>query len=395
MSKIAIIMVLPIEYNTSSMLRCRSIISALAEIGHNITCFCPYPDEKNKYFSNESINISDLKIHRFANVIHNNSSSNAIQERTSFKKSIKEIIRKSIRKIDVFGSTLLYLPKRKNISKVILSENFDILLTFSDPMPAHMIGKYCKRKNPKLCYIQQWGDPLASDTISKVAQPVWVRKIIERSLLKSADRICYVSPFTCEEQKKLYPKQAKNMIFLPTPSLTYEEERVVSNGVCLGYFGSYYSLARNLIPFYEAAKQHNEIKFYIIGDSDITLESTDNITVISRVSPNELNEYMKKIDVIVCLMNIKGNQIPGKVYHDASSSKDILFIKDGEYGNQIQTFFEKYNHYTFVENNIEEISKAFVFYVENGVPKRKPIIEFESKNIANQLIGEQKRRKND
>lgn len=57
------------------------------------------------------------------------------------------------------------------------------MITFSDPMPAHIIEKYCKKHNKSIRYIQQWGDPLASDTISKIAQPVWLRKIIENSLL--------------------------------------------------------------------------------------------------------------------------------------------------------------------------------------------------------------------
>ncbi len=385
MSKIAIILVLPLEYNTSSMLRCKSVINALCELGHSVKCYCPYPDTNSKYYSNDYVKNPKLKVFRFGNK-KNSIHQPKVDEVKSLKTVVKAFGLKLFHKIDVFGSTLLYLPERKRISKSISDNDYDFLISFSDPMPAHMIGKYCKRHNRNIRYIQQWGDPLASDTISKIAQPVWIRKIIEKKLIKDADRICYVSPFTCQEQKRLFPRYASKMVFLPTPSLSYYDSTPENDKICLGYFGSYNSVARNIIPFYEAAKQNKDVYFYIIGDSDINLESTENITIINRVSPNELDEYMRKINVIVCLMNLKGNQIPGKVYHDASSSKDILLIKDGEYGTEIQNFLSKYNHYTFVNNDINSICEAIKKYHDDGIPNRKPVEDFKAVTVARKLI---------
>lgn len=387
MARIAIILVLPIEYNTSSMLRCRTIIKALAEMGHELKCYCPNADKNNKYFSKEEMSIPQVELFRFGgepwSVKKRTVESN---ENRSFKQRVKSKALSLFRKFDVFGSTLLYLPERERISRDIYKGNFDILLSFSDPMPAHMIAKYCKKHNPELKLIQQWGDPLASDTISKIAQPVWMRKIIEKSLLKDADKVCYVSPFTCEEQKQLFKKYSDKMVFLPTPSLIYTESALPSTKLCIGYFGSYNSVARDIRPFYEAAKLNKDVEFLIVGDSDIKLESASNITVIDRVSPDTLDGYMQKVSVIVCLMNLKGNQIPGKVYHDASSNKDILLIKDGEYGNDIQAFFEKYDHYTFVDNTVASINSAIKQYLKQGVPLRKPVAEFEASSIAKKLI---------
>lgn len=387
MAKIAVILVLPIEYNTSSMLRCRAIISALGEMGHELKCYCPNPDKNSKYFGKDDVKIPRMEIFRFGGKAWSETKGELGQNAKHFLKSrIKDMALQVFRKVDVFGSTLLYLPERKCIADDIAKGEFEILLSFSDPMPAHMIAKYCKQHNPQLRYIQQWGDPLASDTISKIAQPVWVRKCIEEILLRPADKVCYVSPFTCEEQKRLFTRQANKMIFLPTPSLTYAESTPVLEKICIGYFGSYNSIARDIRPFYKAAMQNRDAKFLIIGDSDLTLESTDNISIINRVPPDELNGYMKKVNVIVCLMNSKGNQIPGKVYHDASSTKDILFIKDGEYGDAIQTFFEKYDHYTFVDNTTPSIDIAIKQYLHNGVPVRKPVKDFEASNIAKKLV---------
>ncbi len=389
MSKIAVVLALPIEYNTSSMLRCRSIIAALGELGHEIKCFCPNPNTGSKYYSKEPVQIPGLEVFRFGRKAWDPSPASAGKgNRGGVKARLKGMTLGLFRKVDVFGSTLRYLPERKGISREISRGGFDILLSFSDPMPAHMIAKYCRQHNPGLRYVQQWGDPLAGDTISKIAQPVWLRKIIENNLLAPADRVCYVSPLTCEEQKMLFPKQAHKMIFLPTPSLDYEED-VSGEQLSLGYFGSYNSAARDLRPFYEAAKQNTDARFYIIGDSDLSLESTENVTVLQRIPHAELKDYMEKINVIVCLMNRKGNQIPGKVYHYASSTRDILFIKDGECGDAIQEFFQKYDHYTFVDNNARSIGDAIKGYLQNGVPVRRPVSDFRASAIAKVLIGEE------
>lgn len=391
MSRIAVILALPLEYSTSSMLRCRSIICALRDAGHQLTCFAPQPDINSKYYSADSWDGHGIATVTYAKAATaDNAKTTNIVGNISIKRQVKDIARSLFRKVDVFGSTLLYLPKRKFIAQEVKKGNYDILVSFSDPMPAHMIGKYCKQRNRNIWYIQQWGDPLASDTISKTAQPVWIRKLIENSLLNPADRICYVSPFTRDEQASLFPRHAKKMVFLPTPSISYPEEKTVNQktnpALCVGYFGSYNSSARNLLPFYKAAQQHPEIQFRIIGDSDLSLEPCGHITILQRIPPDQLNEYVRETDVLVCLMNHKGNQIPGKVYHDASLSKDILLIKDGEYGDAIQEFFEKYEHYTFVENDADSISAALEKYQREGVPVRRPVEAFSAKNVAEKLI---------
>ena len=390
MSRIAIILSLPAEYNTSSMLRCRAIIQSLISLGHTVKCYMPNPDKESKYYSTAET-INGCEVFRYGRVIKSGSyAEEALSaQRKSIKSVLKVIAYRVFKKLDVFGATLLYLPEKKKICEDIKKDAFDILISFSDPMTAHMIGKYCKRHNRSIRYIQQWGDPLASDTISKTAQPVWFRKIVEQSLLKPADRVCYVSPFTKEEQQRIFKGQASKMIFLPTPSLEYEDEKTRTSGrLCLGYFGSYNSVARNLVPFYQAALEVKEADFLIIGDSDLDLSPADNIRIIQRVSHDELSRYMGEIDVIVCLMNIKGNQIPGKVYHDASSVKDILFLKDGEYGDDIERFFSKYDHYTFVNNKKEDIIMAVNSYLKNGVPVRVPVSDFRAENIARTLISE-------
>lgn len=74
--------------------------------------------------------------------------------------------------------------------------------------------------------------------------------------MKYSDCIFYVSPFTCEEQKIIYHKYKDKIYHLPPP---YVKERISespsNSKFTLGYFGSYYSSVRNIIPFVESVKK--------------------------------------------------------------------------------------------------------------------------------------------
>ena len=389
MKKVVIILTQAIENNTSSMIRCKSIISELPQLGYKVCCFCPYPSSSSEY-AQVGVEIKDIVIKRFGSKMPIDFSKKDKSSSKSIKSKVISIIHKIFKKVDVFGASLQYLKYRPQLFKEIQKEQPQVLLTFSDPMTAHMIGKYI-RQRINLKYIQQWGDPLTTDIISKTALPKWVRYLIEKNLIKYADKICYVSPITCVEQQNLFKKYASRMIFIPTPYIEYsyqakEKKLKDQQKISFGYFGSYNSIARNLQPFYEAACRAKECKFDIIGNSDIVLQSTENVTIKGRVSQNELESFVYSTDVIVCLMNSKGNQIPGKLYHDAGTDKEILVIKDGEYGNQIEEFFSPFDRYTFVENEEDKIYQVLMNYMKNGVPKRKSLEEFNSKVVTNKLI---------
>ena len=310
-----------------------------------------------------------------------------VKEAKGMKKKLIAVIYKCFKTFDVFGSSLQYLKYKKSIKADIAKEEGDILLTFSHPMTAHMIGKYCKDAVSG-AYIQQWGDPLTTDIITKTALPRWIRKIIEENLIKKADRICYVSPLTCEEQKNLFKKHAQKMIFLPTPRVEYKKtsRQLSHHKVKIGYFGSYKLIARDIRPLYKAAVENENCELYIIGDSDIVLESKSNIFMKNRITREEIEKYVDEVDVLVCLMNSKGNQIPGKMYHYAGSYKEILVIKDGEYGNEIEKYFRQFDRYTFVENDKNKIKEILDAYSSKKVPDRVPLEDFSANTIAKKLL---------
>ena len=155
MSTVDVILTQPIENNTSSMIRSLSIIRELPNMGLHVICYCPYPDKNGKY-NNGDISIKDVTIRRYGP----QQKIKIVEDSINGSKGIRQIIivvaYKLFKKVDVFGSSLQFLKYRKYLKTMIKKDNCDILLTFSDPMPTHMIGKYCSSV-VKEKYIQQWG----------------------------------------------------------------------------------------------------------------------------------------------------------------------------------------------------------------------------------------------
>lgn len=100
------------------------------------------------------------------------------------------------------------------------------------------------------------------------------------------------------------------------------------------------------------------------------LTGTKNMHDIPRVSHQGTEEYGSKVDVLVCLMNRRGTRILGKTFSYAGTSKEILVILDGENKESIKSHFEKYNRYTFVDNDREAIYAQLVKCIDEGVPIR-------------------------
>jgi hypothetical protein len=133
-----------------------------------------------------------------------------------------------------------------------------------------------------------------------------------------------------------------------------------------GYFGDYAPAARDLAPFYEAAKETG-IEVNICGKPNTLFSSTDSIHIYPRLPLDELRPIENRTNVLVFLCNRQGGQIPGKIYQYSATNKTILFIMDGTPDEQevLRNFFGKYNRYVFCQNTKEDIIKA-IQKIESG-----------------------------
>lgn len=293
--------------------------------------------------------------------------------------------------LSLYGVHGIYATFVRKAQKFRLDEEFDYVISISTPVTSHLLThnllKVGHIKGTQ--WIQIWEDPWYSDAYGFNGKEKI--RLEEKRLLSFAEKICYVSPLTLENQKRLFPESAHKMFWQPLPFYYQSDvpDDTLQCGNHYGYFGDYAPEARDLEPFYIAAKKM-DIEVDICGNPSNLFRSTERIHIHPRLPLNELKPIEDKTNVLVFLCNRKGGQIPGKIYQYSATNKIILFIMDGTEDEQqvLKEFFGKFNRYVFCQNNAEDICRA-IWQIESGKfegVRNDPLDEFDPvKTITNIL----------
>lgn len=276
----------------------------------------------------------------------------------------------------------------KNASKFVGNVEYDLVVSNSSPSASHKLVDILA-ENGRISFkrwVQIWEDPWYHDLYGGHSEQI---KQEEHNLLRKGQEIYYVSPLTSHYQKKFFADCADKMNSIPLPFLAFGEDKGgIDSEISFGYFGDYYSHTRNLQPFYDAICATNS-KCYIYGDSDLNLISQNKIVVSGRVTLDKLEKVQNQTTILVHLCNLRGGQIPGKIYHYSATTKPILFILDGTDEEKliIKEFFAKYNRYYFCDNNQQDIERAITDLIQNYDQNRGHIVEeFYPKKVVAQLF---------
>lgn len=284
--------------------------------------------------------------------------------------------------ISLYGVHGIYAPFVRKAKKLKIAEEFDYLISLSTPPSSHLLAhKLLKSGNVRAKHwIQIWEDPWYSDAYGFNGKNRIYKE--EKRLLSFAEKVCYVSPLTLKNQRRMYPESAHKMFWQPLP-FYYQYDPVDTSGFDrnrYGYFGDYVPAARNLTPFYEAAKETG-IEVNICGNPSNLFLSTEHIHIHPRLPLDKLKPVEDSTNVLIFLCNRKGGQIPGKIYQYSATDKTILFIMDGTPEEQkvLREFFGKFNRYVFCQNTKEDIVRAIreIESGELGDVENRPLDDFD------------------
>lgn len=377
--KILFVSTSQLEYSASSNMRNIALLKGLIENGHAVSTLTPFAQKDSPLYDESLLNIKfEERYFIDMGIVHSTLSKNNVK-----KNKLKLIIYNFIKKFKMYDF-------RNSLAKknIIIKEKFDIIISSSDPKSSHLLAKKLIERNPGITkrWIQYWGDPFYDDINDKRKFIKLFIKKEEANLIKCADKVIYVSPFTFKKQKNIYPKFKSKMFFLPIPfseEILYENKKI--GKLKLGYFGDYYSRNRNIVPLYDSIKSNRNVELIICGSSNLNLENTNNIKIHARQQLKKIREYEANSDVLVCICNKNGSQIPGKVYHYAATNKPILIIIDGELSEDLKTYFESFNRYILCYNNKESINDMLKVLI-NDNKKYLPCEKLNAKNIASEFI---------
>ena len=280
-----------------------------------------------------------------------------------------------------------YKKEAKSLTNVI-DEN-TIIVSHSPSVESVSFCKFLKKINNEIKWIQYWSDPIALSGINPEEFSIkrypyfW----LEKECIKLGDKVVYGTKTLYEFQKLMFKKQVKKMSHVDVSySATYDEKNYTTkNSNDLLYAGNYYKYTRNIMPLYEAIeKLSGEYKLNVFGKGDQYKESK-YITYNERISPKELNNIEKNHKNIICLMNSKCIQIPGKTFYDIASDKNILVIIDGIHKKEIKKYLESYHRFIIVNNEplsiIEGIKRLNSLHCDINEIKKKYSPEKIAKDI--------------
>ncbi len=348
-------------YNSlsSSNMRMLAMMKGLDELGYKMDLLCTP--------ASAVTHINDMSDYGFLEKVSiittaQNTSYERLVSVSNANTIIKGIVLPFLRKM--YHKLSLYTGSERIAKKLTLDilphKEYKYVISVSDPKISQialltLISKGLKCEK----VIEYWGDPLTGDITQKAIYPEFCIRREERKFLRIADKIVYTSPFTLEMEQKQHPQFAQKMVFIPTANAykkVYAETR--NNEFVVGYYGAYNSAIRNILPLYKAFESlKGRAKLYLVGDSDITLKSTENVVVRPRGVVKDLERIT---DLFICVLNSSGSQIPGKLYYNAATNRPILVIIDGDQQDKMRTYLESFNRFIICQNDPESIINAIV-----------------------------------
>lgn len=381
----------PLEHWTSANIRNLNLIEGLLACGHKVSTLSTelqvnaqgkgntVPTECQRYF----VPLNDLH----ALITQKQQDNPNVWKKCVSR--LKEVAYSFKKKLTIYDTRKMEVP---NVDEVDIPEHFDVMISSSDPKSAHLFAERLLQKNPNIAdkWVQYWGDPFTGDISKGYLGPERVLVNEERRLLSLCDLAVYVSPLTAKYIQNKYPDMADKVYFTP---ITYSKGNCfrapVEEKFKIGYFGDYTRRNRDIMPLYQAMKKlDGKYQLKVIGTSDVSLDSTDNVEIHARVPAIELRQTEQQCNLRVCICNKSGTQIPGKIYHAAATDTPVLVILDGECAETIRNYFGQFNRFYFCENNAESILNTIIKIAEKPDLhiQTRPVEAFSAKKVAQSII---------
>lgn len=309
----------------------------------------------------------------------------------SFKAKIFNFVKAHLRAMyGIYNPSIVWFHRAKHFKT---NTHYDYVISMSYPQVSHLLANYLRKKKKVSAdrWIQLWEDPWTIDLGNKDGLKKCLKP--ERKLLDNGEEIVYVSPITLIRQQELFPSSGNKMRWCPLASYYKADEIDYSEFTenHYGYFGDYAPGVRNLKPFYNVSVDKN-LNVEICGSPNNLFSEKNKVKIFPRLPLGELKLHEDKANVVICLFNLGGGQIPGKIYQLAATNKTVLAILDGPDDEQkvIRECFEKYNRFVFCQNTEVSISEAIdkIERGELGDISNNPIDVFSVEKVAKMLLGD-------
>jgi hypothetical protein len=303
-------------------------------------------------------------------------------KKSFLKASIKNRLLHIYRKFQVLDLYKIAVTDKK-VKMLKINVKYDLVISSSDPRTSHLLAeKIIRYFKLSSMWVQYWGDPMFCDVSSSSIMHSLVEKV-EKKFLEKADIVVYTNPLTIDLICEKYKISKTKFTSIPTSSIYTVDSN--DETFRLGYFGDYFSKWRNIIPLYEVLLEYN-MKSIIVGASDLSLPSRNQIIVEKRMRFEEIQTYISKCNILVVICNDDkySTQIPGKVFHFGLTNKNVLIVGASEI---IKKYLITYNRFYFCDNNENDIFDT-ITKIEKERQINKICDDFLPSKVATLLLSE-------
>lgn len=378
------------QKNSSAAIRNNALVNGFIGLGHTVTVLTPkWPTFVESDF---------LKQQNRAKIIHSIIPALNLLKYTS-KDSSKKKNRPITIKIRRFIRDIIYFPDIcKNWKNAInvneLDNNFDIIISSSDLKSSHYVAKSIKKHYPELKWIQIWGDPWADDVNMNIILKPFAKRG-EENLIKSADRIIYISELTKSKIISQYPKEKDKISFVPRsyfseiPKTTSgkKEISIIYPGILA--FGRNIEILAQCIEKYNSGNGE-KICLKLFGEYDLNIQNT--LSRYKAVQINESVEYEKILnlfsqeDVLLFISNsAKSTQIPGKLFDYMGTQLPVICLVNS-YADPITKVLKSFKRCVVTENSEIEIMKTLSHISEIASTKFSYDLDYSPQKIARDIL---------
>ena len=369
---------------SSAAVRNYSVVNGLLKNGHSVDVLTiEHPQQKvSKLFSacscrhifRTKLGISDfvVKTAKQQALINN-----------SFLKQAKKVVRNFLFFPDIYCNG----HKLVDISQYT---GYDVIISSSDSKSSHFVAKQIKRNNPRMRWIQIWGDPWSIDsTLDCISR--FRAKRRERQLLEEADKIIYISELTCKAIEAKYPKLSARIKYVPRGYCceVYKLKETTHPDVYNIMYPGALNAERSCFQFLAAVDRYNQenaIKFkvHFYGDylNAITSRLKDFTCVVmhKQVDFEDIMKLFEEMDAVLFISNRTGStQIPGKLFDYMGTELPVICILSSQ-NSALESFLKQFEKCIFFEDDFSSIAGRIL----NDTFKIEP--RFNATVIANEVM---------
>ncbi|MBK5284324.1 MAG: glycosyltransferase [Bacteroidia bacterium] len=303
-------------------------------------------------------------------------------------------------------------PSVKFLSKYLLENKVDAIISTGTPHSMHLIGLGLKEKF-NLPWIADFRDPWTNidfyDKLLLTKAADAKHKKLEKKVLQNADRVSIVSWHWAEDLKKIFPRH----VDVVTNGYDEDDFNTVPEALLSKQFSVYHigeiNRDRNPVKFWEAISElvkeredfRADLKIKLIGKNDIAVSKSisdfDLESFVERVAhvPHEnVIQYLHKAILLLLPLNNTPNImgfVPGKLFEYLAARKPVLAI-GREDGDSARIINETNSGIVCDFEEKEKIKKAVVFYYEKFKRNEKPIDDadismYSRKNCCKKFVG--------